>query len=236
MAGKPWTYPEWDILDRYAHAGWRAVQIALRDKLRAKRSRDGIKHQMWARGIQSPRVPSARETGVSRAGMSARVHHYGVTRRLPLMGHDPVAPTGGTRRVDPYAVWAFLRDERTLSVHLSVFSLVRGHGDRWAARMFRVALIEVREPGLGNTQPRIPLALCEAVERGATWRHPMARAWRVALLHNDTTMAPWAAWVAATSPTDPPWMADATAGARRFVEALRGKYARWVDEFREESA
>ena len=237
MGTKHWTDPEIEVFERHALNGWRAVQIALRDKLGSKRTRNGIKHKMWERDIRLPRTPLAREIGACRAARAARVHHHVVTRRLPLMGHDPVAPTGGTRRVDPYAVWAFLRDERTLSVQLSVFSLVKDHGDQWAARAFRNAHIDVREPGEAGTKPRVPLALCEAVTmHGATWRHPMARAWRVALLHNDTTMAPWAAWVAATAPVDPPWMADATADARRFVHALRQQYAHWVAEVRKESA
>jgi len=237
VGSRHWTDPELEVFERHALNGWRSVQIALRDKLGVRRTRNGIKHKMWERDIVLPKAPSVRDIGACRAARMARVHHHVVTRRLPQMGHDPVAASGGNRRVDPYAVWSFLRDERTLSVHLSVFSLVKGHCDKWAAHAFRSVRIDVREPWETGTKPRVPLALCEAVTmHGATWRHPMARAWRVALLHNDTTMAPWAAWVAATAPVDPPWMADATAGARRFVHALRQQYARWVAEVRKESA
>lgn len=230
MGGRAWTQPERDILSAHAHKGWQFVQAMLRECLRSERTKNAIRCEEKALEIQRPRCRSWRENGLCRASSVLRLSRRVVTRTLPLMGHAPTLPGGETRRVDPYCVQTFLRDERTKTLRLSDFSLVRSQDDRWATRMFRHALIDVREPGVKNTQPRVPLALCEAVEKGATWRHPMARAWRVALLHNDTTMAPWAAWVAATSPTDPPWMADATADARRFVEALRSKYARWVDE------
>ena len=223
-----------------AHNHPEEVSLALREhqgnRRRAARALGGAKRKVQEHRILPHRARHARDVGACHAARMARVHHYDVIRKLPQMGHNPVAPNGSARRIDPYAVWTFLRDERTLSIHLSVFSLVKNRSDKWASRAFLSARIDVREPWETGTQPRVPLALCEAVTmHGATWRHPMARAWRVALLHNDTTMAPWAAWVAATSPTDPPWMADATEGARMFVESLRRQHARWVDKIREDA-
>lgn len=232
MGGRAWTDPERAIVRRLAHVGWVAQQRALA-AAGFPRTRWAIEEQERDLGIARPR----RVPGIARVAARVCAHRQTVVAALRRMGHDPRLESGDLRRVDPYCVETFLRDEVALATTLCDFSRSRGHSEDWTSRRFAAARIPTRDPWIGRTPMRVPLALCEAViDRGASWSAPAARAWRIALLHNDSTMAPWAAWVAATSPEDPPWLADATADARRFVRALRQQYVRWVAEHMEGGA